>query len=440
MVAEAVALLYFSAIAYLAIRRVRSGLQIWKDAAAACGLEVVEAVQGVNPHLRARSGDMEVRIRRSGESGRVLVSVKASGPPDLPKVRLRLRGQVQFTRAIEVGDKPFDGRFAVDGPAPLVSALLNGETRRLLSAIEGRLDLSAGELRVNVPDANLSTVLRPLLDLRQRLAEPIDVPRRLADNARQDPVPGVRRQNLLVLIRELRSDPATAEALRAARTDPSPDVRLAAARELGAEGRALLLDLAEKLEDDAVSADAVRALGKALPFEKAAAILDLALSRSRRRLRTARACLKSIGRSQDAAAVGLLAGVMAREQGKLAFAAAQALGLTGSPAAEPPLIQALRSGDAQLRIAAATALGRAGSTAAVLPLKEAFEGHRLDAELRQAARQAIAEIQSRVHGASPGQLSLAGSDAGQLSLAAEAGELSLADDPAGRLSLGEEEG
>jgi molecular chaperone DnaK (HSP70) len=52
-----------------------------------------------------------------------------------------------------------------------------------------------------------------------------------------------------------------------------------------------------------------------------------------------------------------------------------------------------------------------------------------DKRLRSAARQAVARIQSRRVGASPGQLSLASDEAGQLSLADE--------DPKGQLSLPE---
>ena len=126
-------------------------------------------------------------------------------------------------------------------------------------------------------------------------------------------------------------------------------------------------------------------------------------------------------------------------EGELAADAAQALGETGSPAAEPSLIPALQREEDGLRVAAANALGRVGSAAAVLPLKEAAERSWLDRDLRRATRQAIAEIQSRLQGASPGQLSLAGAEAGQLSLAqADAGQLSLSTDSAGQLSLGDE--
>ena len=81
-----------------------------------------------------------------------------------------------------------------------------------------------------------------------------------------------------------------------------------------------------------------------------------------------------------------------------------------------------------MRAAAARALGRFGTSACVLPLKE-VETRYPDEATRRAAREAVAAIQARLAGASPGQLSLARGDAGALSLA---------EDEAGRLSLDEE--
>lgn len=78
-------------------------------------------------------------------------------------------------------------------------------------------------------------------------------------------------------------------------------------------------------------------------------------------------------------------------------------------------------------MAAAEALGRIGSAPAVPALKEAAATNRLDFSLQRAVRQAIAEIQSRLPGASPGQLSLDGAVAGDLSLVDE--------DPRGRVSM-----
>jgi HEAT repeat protein len=121
--------------------------------------------------------------------------------------------------------------------------------------------------------------------------------------------------------------------------------------------------------------------------------------------------------------------VLAVEKGATAWAAARALAMTRDPSAEVPLLRALRDGPRDLRLAAAVALGAAGTAAAVAPLREAESG---DAEMRRAARQAVAEIQARAVGAAPGQLSLTGGEAGQLSLASdEEGRLSLAEAPPG---------
>ena len=415
-------------------------LRAWKDAATSCGLHVVE----MGPPLRARAGPVEVRIDASGSRDQnTHVTIVVPRPPDFHKVRIRPEAthpyQYQWVPEIEVGDAEFDRAFCIEGPARLVLALLDARTRYLLLYLnaESRPEISLGELRVMTSPRKLFDILPCLLKVGQRLAQPMDVLRRLAENANLDPEAGVRLQNLLLLVHEHPGNPVTGEALRAACSDVSPQVRLRAAKELGAEGRDILLEFAESEDDDAFSAGAVSILDRELPFERVRAILIHALRRHRRL--TARACLEALGRSGATRAVDTLAKVMAREKGELAVAAAQALGSTGSPAAEPVLILALQHDKPDLRVAAANALGRVGSTAAVLPLKEAAESAVRDPELFRATRQAIAEIQSRLPGASPGQLSLAGAEAGQLSLAqADAGQLSLAQE-AGQGSLTEVE-
>jgi HEAT repeat protein len=279
----------------------------------------------------------------------------------------------------------------VGPPMPLALPLLGAETRRLLLRVntESPLEISPGELRIYLTDEQMPSVLPQVLDIAR------------------------------------------------ACWDPNPVSRLHKAKKLGPQGHGILLEIAEGVADDAVSTEAVLTLGQDLPFERALVILDHA--RGVRRLQTARACLEALGRS-GGAAVDPLARVLALEKGDLATVAAQALGETVSPAAEPPLISALQREEQDLRVAAANALGRVGSVEAVLPLKEAAEHSRLDLEFLRAARQAITEIQSRLQGASPGQLSLTGAEAGQLSLAeAEAGQLSIATNRGGQLSISDEE-
>lgn len=427
----------------------RHRLRGWQNAAVECGLEVLKAASWRHG-LTARAGPVEVKIEPCGNKGqyaRIIVSLPV--PPRLQAVSIRHEPLLRRSREVEIGDRSFDRELSLEGPAPQILALLDAETRSLLiqadAASDEEMVISSGTIRASdLSDRQVPQVLPLLLDIGRRLMQPMDIPRRLAENARQDPEAGVRLQNLLALVRERRGAPSTIEALRTACSDPSPEIRLRAAQALGAEGRGVLFELAEGLEDDASSAQAVAHLGRELTCERTQSILLGALRR--RLIQTAHACLDWLGESGDAAAVDALAKVMAVEKGELAPAAALALGATGDPAAEPPLLLALQREEADLRVAAATALGRAGSAAAVLPLKEAAERSWLDLDLRRATRQAIAEIQSRLQGASPGQLSLAGDEAGQLSLAqAEAGQLSLApaepdqlalaSHPAGRLSL-----
>jgi hypothetical protein len=405
-------------------------LEKWLRAAKSCGLEVEKgSVWESRLELKARAGPLEVRIEASGHNkygARIVIVVPE--PPEFASVKIcREVDKPLWGREIEVGDESFDHTFYVAGPVRLVRALLDAKVRRLLvrESAKSRLEIVQGELRVETSDRNIRDLVPILLKLGSRFAQAQDTVRLLAYHARRDPEAGVRLQNLLLLIHELPEDPRTAEVLRTALVDSSPMVRLRAAKELGAEGRDVLLALAESKGDDALSAQAISILGGELPFEHARDLLALALDR--RRLQTACACLERLGHSRDAADIEVLAEVMAHEEGELAAAAALALGATGSSAAEPPLIRALEQERKDLWVAAATALGRAGSAAAVLPLKEAAERSALNLDLRKAARQAIAEIQSRLASASPGQLSLAATEAGQLSLVqAEAGQLSLA--------------
>ncbi|MEA2560068.1 MAG: hypothetical protein QOH06_1572 [Acidobacteriota bacterium] len=424
------------------IQASRKRLQAWQEAAESRGLQVVEKSAGWQPRLRARAGLVYVRLETFGDKGRqIRIVVEAPAPPEFHGVTIHPETGFEHGREIEIGDGFFDDTFFIAGPPQLVLALLDAKTRRLLVDLKEKSEMGiiAGRLLAVVSgDEKLAAILSLLLEVQKRFAPPVDIPLRLAENANRDPESGVRLQNLLLLIRGFSWSPVTDEALRKACSDPSPVIRLRAAKALGAEARGVLLDLAEKLEDDTLSAEALSILERELPFERLNAILGLALRR--RRLRSARICLDAIGRRGAAAGVGLLAKVLERENGELAPAAAKALGAIGSPDAEPSLIQALQRDDAEVRVAAAEALGRAGSAAAVPPLKEAAERSRLDLDLRRATRQAIGEIQSRLQGASPGQLSLAGGEAGQLSLAqAEAGQLSLDADPAGQLSLPPEE-
>ena len=422
-------------------QRNRRRLRLWRTVAEGAGFDVVEISKPrkIWLKLKAQKGPQELRFAVQRE-GNIRVTVTIPGRLSWTGVRIRREFKAPWAAPeIEVGDPAFDSAFHIEGPMRLMCALLDVETRRLLTEVhsQGLAEIVNSEIHAVAYDESLEIFLKRLFEVSERFSQSLDVPQCLAENARLDPEAGVRLQNLILLIRELPGDPRTAEVLRLACADPSPEIRLRAARELGAEGHGVLLELAENPEDDTWSAQAISALGRALPHERTEELLVQALRR--RRLRTARACLESLGQSGAEAAVDTLAKVVAREKSDLAAVAALALAATGSEAAEAPLLRALQHETVEVRVAAATGLGRIGSPAAVLPLKEAAERSPDDPEIGRATRQAIAEIQSRLQGASPGQLSLAGAEVGQLSLAqGEAGQLSLATREPGQLSLRDE--
>ena len=439
----------------------RERVRIWREAARAAGLSDVEESQGT---LTGGTGSLRVRLSRYGVGDVHGTRITVSGPGLAGDLTVRPEGArdllrtVRGAREIEIGHDTFDGAAWVQGRPAVVRAVLDSDTRRALRALfEGRLErpghspfwatgrVDEGVLLVDVPEVvprnegepgmawavgsdfvggshRLHEVLPVVLALARRLQTPEDVPRRLAENLKDELVAGVRLHCLTTLAREFPDHPATRDALLAAREDPDADVRLRAGITLGPEGCDVLLAIANgEGAPDQTTEQAVAALGPHLTAAEAQVILRNAL-RTRREA-TARACLGVLGQRRGAGVVATLAKVLAVETPELAAAAAEALRATGDASAEHPLLAALGSPHPPVRVAAARALGRVGTTAAVEPLREAEAG---DSEMRRPARQAIAEIQSRAKGAAPGQLSLAGGESGQLSLASEeAGRLSL---------------
>ncbi len=425
LIAAAVA----ASILYLVTsERRRAHLRVWRQAAARVGLTDVEEAEGgffEGAFLIGRAGDLRVRLegyrRGKYERGTKIVVTglgHGAGGLSLRREGLSTAIEKRFVgeREIEIGDPSFDEEYFVQGRAPLAVALLDPETRRRVGALlrnriamptGGWVDvdasLSDGVLEVRVKESGFSgsreripDILAVVLEVGERLVAPRDVAARIAEKLRAESSAGARVESVRVLAREFPQHPATRDALLAGCQDPSEEVRLRAAVALGEEGRSTLLDLVERTgTGDSCAARAVTALADRLPAERAEAALRRALGGAGRP-RTAQACL-------------------------------EALAFLGRTEAEGLIMEALRHEDGAVAVAAARALGKTGTVAAVPALREAAEP---GGQMRSAARQAIAEIQARLTGAEPGQLTLASGEAGALSLAEEEGEpgrLSLAD-------------
>jgi HEAT repeat protein len=411
---------------FAAVRRARARVRSWRSAARRIGLgEVVETPRRWlrRPTLVGRAEQLRVRLesyrRGKYESGtRIVIDGFGPGVEALSLGRGGLGLRLLGREDVLVGDADFDQELHVQGPALLTLALLPAATRlrarRLLSGevpgpheqpimVSAQLDKGVLEVRFRerllaTSNEDLFHVLKSALALAKRLVVPNDLAAQIADNLRDEPEAGVRLNSLLTLVRELPDHPATRGALLAALKDRSDEVRLRAAMALGDEGHATLRALlAGFITDDACAAAALRALGDRLPSGKVKNVLERVLKTDRKR--TAKACLETLGGRGHAGARDLY-------------------------------IQALRYPDTAVMIAAVQALGRVGTAADVAVLRQEAETW-LPTQQRSAARQAIAEIQSRLSGAGPGQLTLAAGEAGALSLAEQAGGLSLAPEAEG---------
>ena len=368
-------------------------------------------------------------LRVEGRAGDLLVIL---GDRDrVPGTRVEIRGVMPLTLQvegidtaiqkrmgvpeIEIGDDEFDRALFVQGEATAVRALLGVHLRRrILRAFGGRLRddsrwapappavdtlrITDGTLVALLHDTSslssdpLEVSLAGLLDIARSLQGSEATLAALARNAASDPQAGVRLQNLRVLVREYRTEPATAAVLAAAEGDESQDVRLEAAIARGPEGRPALLALAaEGWTDDAIAARALEALGPHVPPDRARSVLEHALGADKHA--TAAACLRALGH--------------------------------GGRDATPLLWRNVAHARPEIAQAAVEALASAGTVDDVPRLRELEEsGPRA---LATAARQAVASIQGRLAGASPGQLALT-DGAGE-------GRVSLADDASGRVAL-----
>lgn len=302
----------------------------------------------------------------------------------------RLRDAVG-ARGFEVGDPDFDAELAIVASNPAaVRAILDAKTRgRLRVAFRGDVPIriGGGALRTRLErgpgSAGLydGATLGALVALAHRLEPSVEPENRLKRIVTVDPLAAVRAAALDALLATAPEHPRTFEALRAAVKDAEPRVRLRAARALGDEGVPVLLALAtDRSAEDAVSAGAVEALGTRLPVEAACRAVESATRDYR--VRTG-------------------------------VAAADVLASANEPAVEAALVAALPAPSNDLAVAAAHALGRCGTVGAIADLRAAEDR---GGDVRRAAREAVAAIQSRLTGATPGQVSLADGAAGQVSV------------------------
>jgi HEAT repeat protein len=326
---------------------------------------------------------------------------------------------------ILIGDPLFDDTVEAHGEPSVVLARLDEAVRkkvRRLVSDGGRLE--NGELVWHAPTRYLSheipQALRMLLDLADEISslEGGGICPRLARNACQDSVSGVRLWNLLALQEQFPLSREAREASRQGLEDVSPWVRLSAARFLReGEGPALESLVRDPAVPDHAAAEAVALLAARGPAGEVGSLLVATLKA--RSGETRRQAIEELGRLRHAPAFGPLVVLLQRSDPGTAAAAAQALGALGDLRAQHALVEGVKAEARELRLAAARVLAKVGGVGVVEPLSALLESRGLDAESRRTILDAIAAIQSRLAGAEAAQLSLVTSvrERGRLTLA-----------------------
>jgi hypothetical protein len=378
----------------------------WRQTAEANGLTriQVKSFLWITTSVVGWKGSLHVRFESiSGSDRQQHLQVTISGvASDLAVhtegLRARIQKRLGLEDDIQTGDDLFDAEFLVRGMPRTAHALLDGETRgglRRLFAAHYQNALAGGTLLVlfahDYERAHLDDDLKAILDLAQRLSAPRDTGARIARNALEDGVDGVRRRCLLALLEGYGQHPALPDTLRRARADGNEEIRLEAALASGDDGHAVLRALASGAESEACAARAIAGLGARLGAADARSLLEQSLDR--RRDAVAIACLDGLGPS------------------------------SGSPEVQDLTVRALGHSGPDVRRAAAEALGRLGTVTAVLPLQEA--SRKASGPARRAMEDAVRAIQARLIGAARGQLTVSSAEGGIVSLAVEGGQVSL---------------
>jgi HEAT repeat protein len=418
-------------LAVRALKRAHDGIRagVERRVAGTAKLTGVQ-VEGLKT-VSGRHGALRVQLGASSQPGtamRVVIEGLVSGIRMAAKVVPSSGGQ-----DVEIGDPRLDGPLVFRGAAKTVRASFPADVRERLvhvlrthAVLDVHEGILAAELREGTFRGSRLPGLSSQVDLAIRLAHALEPgasdESRLVEILRADPLPAVRANAVAALAAEALDDPLTRPALREATLDAAPEVRLRAAVALGEDGHEVLYALAsDPAVEDAIAVRAVEAFGAHLTLARAEPLLAVAAADLR--VPVVRAVLASLGRGgapEAAVVAALLARRIGRESSALsakgaqiAVAAAEALGQTASPAGEATLIAALGSDLTGVPAAAARSLGGLGTALAVPALRQAEER---GGEIRRAAREAIALIQSRLEGATPGQVSLAGGEAGQVSV------------------------
>lgn len=323
-----------------------------------------------------------------------------------------------LTMAVELGAQ------GLQQEAPLSLALLTGRFLAL-SRPGDRLSLEQGQLRLETPfDPDDPPDFAALADslaegLHSLMRGDRSVPTRLLQLVAQDPDLRLREAALRALASDRSGGPESHQALRLALGDPSPTLRLTAARVLGADAQDVLQGLALAKEVPvATRAEALELWARFSP-QDAAQAADRALEAGPPELRAAAA--RVLGRVGAPTSASALRAHLPNAHGSELSALADALARVGDAEAAAELAVALDRASWVEAPALLSALGVLGDGRSTGAIRDFLRRAHLPRALGFAGQVALEAIHDRGWQEPAGALSLSG-------VPAEVGGLAFCDD------------
>jgi hypothetical protein len=380
--------------------------------------------------LAGQVGEFYLRVTENRESGWTEVRAESR---DIPRdFLLRRKGFFEEGRDIPIGDESFDEAAHVRGDEAVIFALLTRENRKtLLDFVRNGGVIDSGvvclPVRGRYSYRNTRLAIRDVFNAARHISLPrVDIPQRLADNAAGHYKLYFRLRSLELLQEVFGSEEIARKASVEALADRRSAIRFRAAVFLRDFEMLAKISSIESEPVD-IRIQAMKFLIGNAPPSNFLPLLWKLLDSLAPDVRMV--AIGGLGELRHRPALEKLCRLVESADMETAIALAIALGKVGDSAAEPTLLDLLDREHDELKIAAAEALGHAGTTAAVEPLLELTRGF-LNSELKKAAREAIARIQSRLGDVEAGRLTLSElpGKAGALSFPAEGGELSLSNE------------
>jgi len=341
---------------------------------------------------------------------------------DRVDVSLRADGELGFDFLI--GDDRFDTKINARGNEVACRAVLDADARaaalNAFSMLQKlRIEDGVALWRFDGPlyaVESLETALdRMIPAVKGFVLASADVGR-IAEHVATDPSAGVRLRCLELLVRTFPNRAETAAAIRSGFADTDGEVKLVAASRLGEEGWAVILESTGAAQPEPVRERAIREIGRQFPFEQAMPILRRAIADPMVNVRIAAIETLAEHHPEELVKVAVRSGAPFEVQQAL-LAAASKVGAK----AELVLLALAERGDDAIRFDAIVSLASVGTVAAIPRLREIGV-----AALKNIIETTVAEIQARLEGAEPGQLTISEpKGAGALALTAGVGALSM---------------